>query len=84
MSGGRARSGRRRPWAIPAVVESGRYASDLVVTNATDRARTLSFRLVSETLTTEDRTARFLAYGITNGGAIPGAGSDDGTYVPAR
>ncbi len=30
------------------------------------------------------RPVRFLAYGITNEGAVPGAGSDDGTYVPAR
>lgn len=31
-----------------------------------------------------DEPVRFLAYGITNEGRHPGAGSDDGTYVPAR
>lgn len=30
------------------------------------------------------RSARFLAYGITNEGARPGEGSDDGTFVAAR
>jgi hypothetical protein len=48
-----------RSWVVPAIVESGRYSSDLVLTNATGKTRTLSFRFVSETLTTDDRTARF-------------------------
>ena len=30
------------------------------------------------------RPARFLAYGVTNEGARPGEGSDDGTYLPGR
>jgi len=48
-----------RSWVIPAVVESERYATDLVVTNVRNEPRTLSCRLVSETLVPDDRTARF-------------------------
>lgn len=48
-----------RSWVIPAIVESGRYSSDLVVTNGTGAARAVAFRLVADALTTEDRTARF-------------------------
>ncbi len=48
-----------RSWVLPAVVESGRYSSDLVVTNGTGAPRAVSFRLVADTLTTDDRTARF-------------------------
>ena len=53
--------GARRPeshFTIPAVVESGRYGTDVVLTNTTASARTLFLELVSEALTTEDRTAR--------------------------
>lgn len=48
-----------RSWVVPAVVESGRYSSDLVLTNATASPRAVGFRLVAESLTTQDRTARF-------------------------
>ncbi len=44
---------------VPAVVESGRYATDVVLTSTRNEAVTVSGRLVSETLTTDDRTARF-------------------------
>lgn len=48
-----------RSWVLPAVVESGRYSSDLIVTNGTGVVRAVSFRLVADSLTTDDRTARF-------------------------
>ncbi|MBL8113328.1 MAG: VCBS repeat-containing protein [Acidobacteria bacterium] len=48
-----------RSYVIPSIVESGRYASDLVVTNAGAVPVTVDFRFVCETLSTEDRTARF-------------------------
>jgi hypothetical protein len=44
---------------VPAVVESGRYATDLILTNTRNEAVTLSGRLVSETISAYDRTARF-------------------------
>ena len=28
--------------------------------------------------------ARFLAYGVTNDGAVPGGGTDDGAIIPGR
>lgn len=54
-------AGRRpgRSWVVPAIVETDRYSSDLVLTNTSDAARTFSFQLVAETLTTGDRRARF-------------------------
>lgn len=44
---------------VPSVVETGRYSTDLVLTNVTEQARTVSFRWVSNVLTTFDETARF-------------------------
>jgi len=44
---------------VPAIVESGRYATDLILTNTRNEAVILSGRLVSETLSAYDRTARF-------------------------
>lgn len=54
-------AGRASPssWVVPAVVESGRYATDLVVTNARNEPRTLLCRFVSETLMPFERTVRF-------------------------
>lgn len=48
-----------RSWVVPAVVESDRYSTGLALTNTSDSARTFAFQLVSETLTTDDRRARF-------------------------
>lgn len=45
-------------WAIPAMVESGRYSSALVVTNTTADKRVVALRLVADTVTTADQTAR--------------------------
>lgn len=45
-------------WAIPAMVESGRYSSALVVTNTTADTRAVALRLVADTVTTADQTAR--------------------------
>lgn len=57
-------------WVIPAIVETDRYSSDLVVTNTAGEARELSFRLISDALTTDDRTARFTLI-------VPGGGADE-------
>jgi hypothetical protein len=46
-------------WVVPAVVETGRYTSALVVTNTTADARSFSFRLVAEAVATPDQTVRF-------------------------
>jgi hypothetical protein len=46
-------------FTLPAVVETIRYSSDLIVTNTTMEGRSVSFRFVSEALATSDHSARF-------------------------
>ncbi len=44
---------------IPAIVETGRFSTELVVTNVSDTERTLEASWKSELITTPDLTARF-------------------------
>ena len=44
---------------LPVIVETGKFTSELTVTNFSDEARTIRFSFVADQLTTPDRTARF-------------------------
>jgi len=83
-------------FTIPAIVETGGYTTDLVVTNTTGETRTVAFRFVADELTTPDRTARFTFDVPANGQlfipdlinslrqqAIPGVGPGGIPYVGA-
>ncbi|HYN42251.1 MAG TPA: VCBS repeat-containing protein, partial [Thermoanaerobaculia bacterium] len=52
---------------VPAIVETGRFSTELVVTNVSDRERTIEASWKSELITTPDLTARFTLTVPANG-----------------
>ncbi len=57
----------RGPLVVPAIVETGRFSTELVVTNVSETERTIEASWKSELITTPDLTARFTLTVPANG-----------------